>query len=131
MSDRIFESGACADSENDGCEHDLLVRRALKNMPPESEVETMCNAFRVLGEPSRMKILLALMEGEMCVYHITRAVGGNQSNVSHQLRVLKDNRIVRSRKDGKNVLYSIADEHIAGIVLMGKAHRRCEGQEKE
>ncbi len=120
------EKKVCTDSESDVCEHEMLAQRARKNMPADDIVESMCGAFRVLGEPSRMKILLALMEGEMCVYHIAQAVGGNQSNVSHQLRVLKDNKIVRSRKDGKNVLYSVADEHVASIVLMSKAHQHCE-----
>ena len=95
------EKKICTDNESDVCEHEMLAQRARTNMPADDIVESMCGAFRVLGEPSRMKILLALMEGEMCVYHIAQAVGGNQSNVSHQLRVLKDNKIVRSRKDGK------------------------------
>lgn len=106
-------------------EHSVLAGRARKNMPAEETVVQMCTAFKVIGEPSRMKILLALMEGEMCVYHIAEAVEGNQSNVSHQLRILKDARIIRSRREGKNILYSIADEHIASIVLMSKAHVHC------
>ena len=100
-------------------EHTMLAGRARKNMPAEEAIAQMCAAFKVIGEPSRMKILLALMEGEMCVYHIAEAVEGNQSNVSHQLRIL------RSRREGKNILYSIADEHIASIVLMSKAHVHC------
>ena len=102
-------------------EHSMLAGLARKNMPSEETVAQMCAAFKAIGEPSRMKILLALMEGEMCVYHIE----GNQSNVSHQLRILKDARIIRSRREGKNILYSIADEHIASIVLMSKAHVHC------
>ena len=125
---RVGEEAAknCADRAGEQCEHELSAMRAKKNMPCAEELERICASFRALGEPSRTKILLALSEGEMCVYHITHAVDGNQSNVSHQLRILKDNRIVRARRDGKNVLYSIADEHVASILLMSRAHARCE-----
>ena len=120
-------SSAGEDSVAEACEHELLAGRAKKNMPSEEQIERMCAAFKVLGEPSRMKILLALMGGELCVYHIAEAVGGNQSNVSHQLRILKDARIVRARRAGKNILYSVADEHVTAIVLMSRAHISCEG----
>ncbi len=123
--ERNAASLADADSVEEACEHELLAERARKSMPPEEQIECMCSAFKVLGEPSRMKILLALMGGELCVYHIAEAVGGNQSNVSHQLRILKDARIVRSRRSGKNILYSVADEHVTAIVLMSRAHAEC------
>lgn len=126
---KAVEEGAFAaegtDSAEEACEHALLAERARRGMPAEEQIESMCAAFKVLGEPSRMKILLALMGGELCVYHIAEAVGGNQSNVSHQLRILKDARIVRSRRAGKNILYSVADEHVTAIVLMSRAHAEC------
>lgn len=109
-------------------EHALFISQAEKLS--EAELERICNIFRVLGEQSRMKIVLALTGGELCVYHILEAVGGTQSGVSHQLRILKDNGIVKSRRDGQNILYSIADEHILKIVAMGKAHLHCEGAQK-
>ncbi len=126
---KAVEEGAFAaagvDSAEEACEHALLAERARRGMPAEEQIESMCAAFKVLGEPSRMKILLALLGGELCVYHIAEAVGGNQSNVSHQLRILKDARIVRSRRAGKNILYSVADEHVTAIVLMSRAHAEC------
>ena len=99
----------------------------LNNTPNwrDEEIEAGCELFRVLGEPSRMKIVLALWEGELCVYHIVKAVGGNQSAVSHQLRVLKDEKIVKSKKVGQNVLYSIADEHIYEMIMLLKTHLNC------
>ena len=120
-----------AERENalEACEHEMLAVRAKKAMPKEEDGAQMCAAFKAIGEPSRMKILLALMEGEMCVYHIAHAVDGLQSNVSHQLRLLKDAKIIRSRREGKNILYPIADEHIASIILMSKAHLHCEPKE--
>ena len=124
MQDSTKEIGL--DNEQEATEHAVLAERARKNMPSDEAVESMCALLKACGEPSRMKILLSLMEGEMCVYHITQAAGGNQSNVSHQLRILKDAKIVRSRREGKNILYSIADEHVMSILLMTRAHLNCE-----
>ena len=106
-------------------EHEEAVKWAKERMPNEENIERVCNTFRVIGEPSRMKIVLALLQGEMCVYHIVEACGGTQSAVSHQLRVLKDNRIIKSRRDGQNVLYSIADEHIVKIIQISEEHLNC------
>ncbi len=106
-------------------EHKAAVERVKGAGFSTDSVEKVCNIFRVLGEPSRMKIVLALMKGELCVFHIVEACGGTQSAVSHQLRVLKDNGIVKARRDGQNVLYSIADEHVREIVEMGVAHTAC------
>ena len=110
-------------------EHEEAVKRAKERMPNEENIERVCNTFRVIGEPSRMKIVLALLQGEMCVYHIVEACGGTQSAVSHQLRVLKDNRIIKSRRDRQNVLYSTADEHIVKIIQISEEHlnRKLEG----
>lgn len=109
--------------END---HERIVQAAKANAMKGEDLEIMCSIFKVISEPSRMKIILALMEGEMCVYHIVEAVGGNQSAVSHQLRILKDNRVIRARRDGKNIVYSIADEHILNIINMSRKHLHCE-----
>ena len=106
-------------------EHESVVRRAKENMPTAKNLESVCNTFRIIGEPSRMKIVLALVQGEMCVYHIVEACGGTQSAVSHQLRVLKDNRVIKSRREGQNVLYSIADDHIVKLIEISKEHLNC------
>lgn len=110
-------------------EHEETVSRAKKAMPAEENIERVCNSFRVIGEPSRLRIVLALLQGEMCVYHIVEACGGTQSGVSHQLRVLKDNRIVKSRREGQNVLYSIADEHIVKIIALSEEHLNCKPED--
>lgn len=78
----------------------------------------------MLGEPSRMKIILALMEGELCVYHICEITGGKQSAVSQHLRKLKDNRLIKSRKVATQVLYSIDDEHVYSIVKIALEHAK-------
>ena len=88
-------------------------------------VKEISEIFSLLGEPTRVKILLALMEGELCVYHICEITGGKQSAVSQHLRKLKDKNIIKSRKEGNQVLYSVADEHIATIVKTALEHRGC------
>lgn len=106
-------------------EHGQAVERAKEHMLLNESMEKVCNLFRVLSEPSRMKIVINLLQGEMCVYHITESVGGAQSAVSHQLRVLKDNGVLKSRREGQNILYSLADEHIIKIIEMAAAHSAC------
>lgn len=106
------------------CEENL---EKMKNkLQSNEEMERICNVFRMLGEPSRLKLVLALLEGEACVYHLTKYCGGTQSGTSHQLRVLKDNKVVKSRREGQNVLYSIADEHIEKILEIGALHANCD-----
>lgn len=106
-------------------EHEARAAAAKANMPSAEALEKAANIFRVLGEPSRMKIVCSLLEGELCVCKIVETVGSAQSAVSHQLRVLKDNGIVRSRRDGQNVVYSVADEHVFRILQTGLAHANC------
>ncbi|MCQ2387336.1 MAG: metalloregulator ArsR/SmtB family transcription factor [Clostridia bacterium] len=90
-----------------------------------SSVEKVSTIFSLLGEPNRMKIILALMEGELCVYHICEITGGKQSATSQHLRKLKDNHVVKCRKEANQVLYSIADEHIYSIVKTALLHKDC------
>jgi len=106
-------------------EHSERVLRAKKNMPDENGIETAAKIFKALGEPTRLKIILALMEGELCVYHIVDICGGTQSGISHHLRILSDNKIVKARRDEQNIIYSIADDHIRKIIEMSEAHLSC------
>ena len=106
-------------------EHEERLADALASMPSEEVVLEMADIFRMLGEPSRLRIVLALAKGESCVYHLVEACGGTQSGVSHQLRVLKDNKIVKSRRAGQSVFYSIADEHIYKMLAIGMEHADC------
>ena len=105
--------------------HEYAAKRAAENMPKTEQIEQLSSEFKAISEPSRLKILLALREGEMCVYHIVEAVGGNQSAVSHQLRILRDNRIIKSRRDGQNLVYSLADAHILAVLELALAHIGC------
>lgn len=105
--------------------HEARVKTALAAMPSDEEIAEMGARFKAVSEPSRLKILLALSGGELCVEHIVEAVGGNQSAVSHQLKTLKDNRIVRCRRDGKKILYAVADGHVLTMIEMAKEHLNC------
>ena len=105
--------------------HEYAAKRAAENMPKIEQIEQLSAQFKAISEPSRLKILLALREGEMCVYHIVEAVGGNQSAVSHQLRILRDNRIIKARRDGQNIVYSLADAHVLALLELALAHVGC------
>ena len=105
--------------------HASRVRAAKEGMPSEEKIAEMGARFKVISEPSRLKILLALSGGELCVDHIKEAVGGNQSAVSHQLKTLKDRRIIKCRRQGKQVIYSIADGHILTMISVSREHLNC------
>ena len=91
-------------------------------MPEESELYELADLFKVFGDSTRIKILYVLFENEMCVYDIANILNMTQSAISNQLRVLKQNRLVRYRKEGKTVLYTLADEHVFTILSQGIEH---------
>lgn len=88
----------------------------------EDELIEMAELFKMFGDSTRIKILCGLFEGEKCVQEITDATGASQSAVSHQLRLLKQARLVRSRRNGKQVCYTLADDHVKTILGMAKEH---------
>ncbi len=106
-------------------EHEGIVKTILCSMPNEQAIDGISAIFKALSEPSRVKILIALSYGELCVDHIVEAVQGNQSAVSHQLKTLKDNRIIKSRRVGKNILYSVADWHVLTMLNVAREHSDC------
>ncbi len=91
-------------------------------MQEESELYELADLFKVFGDSTRIKILYVLFENEMCVYDIANILNMTQSAISHQLRILKQNRLVRFRKEGKTVLYTLADEHVFTILRQGIEH---------
>lgn len=91
-------------------------------MPAEEEVVYLAELFKVFGDPTRIKILYLLLEGEQCVNDIASALSMSQSSISHQLRILKQNRLVRFRREGKTVYYALADEHVVNILRLGLEH---------
>lgn len=93
-----------------------------EKMPPEEELQDLAELFRIFGDPTRLKILYVLLCSEMCVQDIADLLGMNQSAISHQLRVLKQSRLVKGRRDGKTIFYSLADDHIVSILGQGLDH---------
>jgi len=82
----------------------------------------LAELFKTLGDPTRLKIVEILLENEMCVNHIAETMGMGQSAISHQLRVLRQARLVTYRKEGKTAYYSLNDDHVEGLVRMGMDH---------
>lgn len=102
--------------------HEEVVKAAQVNMLTEHEITELSTIFKVLGDPTRVKILWSLNEREMCVCDLAVTLGMTKSAISHQLKTLRDNRIVKSRRDGKNIFYSLDDRHITNIIDMAKLH---------
>jgi len=88
----------------------------------DDELVEIGSFFRVFGDPSRLKILFTLLEDDYCVNHIAEKCSMTQSAVSQQLKLLRASRLVRSRKEGRSVIYSLADEHIYRILALGREH---------
>ena len=95
----------------------------VKSLLPEDEVlYDLAELFKIFGDSTRVKILYALLEAELCVCDIAKLLEVSQSAVSHQLRVLKDTKLVRFRRDGKTVYYALDDDHVRSILSMGMDH---------
>ena len=92
--------------------------------PNEETLYRLADLFKVFGDPTRIRILYALSGGELCVCDIAELLGMTQSAISHQLRVLKQMLLVKFRRDGKTVYYSLADAHVATILSQGLDHVR-------
>lgn len=86
------------------------------------ELYDLAELFKVFGDTTRIRILYVLFDKELCVYDIAEALDMTQSAISHQLRILKTSRLVKSRRDGKQIIYALADEHVRTIIAMGREH---------
>ena len=102
--------------------HEDAVSEVLGGMPGDETLYDLAELFKVFGDSTRIKILYALFEAELCVCDISKLLGLTQSAVSHQLRVLKSSRLVKFRRDGKTVFYSLADDHVRKIIAQGMEH---------
>ena len=91
-------------------------------MPQEEVLYDLAELFKVFGDSTRIRILYVLFETEMCVYDLSKILNVTQSAISHQLRVLKQNKLVKFRREGKNIFYSLADEHVRTIINQGMEH---------
>ena len=116
------------DSKKDVCSctviHEDAVHKAQSGMPKEENLYDLAEVFKVFGDLTRIRILCALIETELCVCDIAFLLDMTQSSISHQLRVLKQAKLVKYRKDGKVVYYSLEDEHVQQIFAQGLIHVR-------
>lgn len=104
------------------CAEDSTVKNVLDKMPPDEMLYDLAELFKIFGDSTRIKILYALFESELCVNDIATLLGITQTAASHQLRVLKTNKLVRARKNGKMIFYSLSDEHVCKIISQGMEH---------
>ena len=102
--------------------HMETIKRVEKKMLDDNDIYNLSDFFKVLGDKTRINILYALAEDELCVCDIAYLLGMTQSAISHQLRLLKQTRLVRSRREGKIVFYTLDDEHVREIFLKGLVH---------
>ena len=121
--DIIKETGAETEGTDiAGTEDAAKIKEVTDTLPDEDTLDELEELFKIFGDSTRIKILYALHIKEMCVMDISLALGMSQSAISHQLRVLRQTRLIRSRRDGKNIYYSLADEHVHTIISMGLEH---------
>lgn len=102
--------------------HEDIVKRVQDKQPDDEYLYELADLFKVFGDTTRIKILYALFESELCVGDIALVLGMSQSAVSHQLRILKDSKLIKFRREGKVIFYSLDDDHVRTIMSMGMEH---------
>lgn len=115
--------------EHEGCEcceatevHQDLLRIVNETMPSEEALYDLAELFKVFGDSTRIRILYVLFEAEVCVCDLAEALSMTQSAISHQLKILKQNKLVKARREGKSIFYSLADNHVRAIIAQGMEH---------
>lgn len=108
--------------ENSECKGRDLIEKVNSSMPEEDFLFDLAELYKVFGDSTRIKILYALFEAEMCVNDIAQVLSMNASAISHQLRVLKEAGLVKFRREGKATFYSLADDHVRTIIDQGAEH---------
>ncbi|MCI6054796.1 metalloregulator ArsR/SmtB family transcription factor [Dysosmobacter sp.] len=102
--------------------HEEIVEKVRDKIPGEDTLYDLTELFRIFADSTRIRILYVLLESEMCVCDIAALLGMTQSAISHQLRALKNARLVKSRREGKTVFYSLTDDHVKTIIDQGLEH---------
>lgn len=102
--------------------HEDILSRVNEAMPDDEILYDLAELFKIFGDSTRIKILYVLLESEMCVCDIAQLWGMTQSAISHQLRSLKQSKLVKYRREGKTVFYSLADSHVHSIIAQGMEH---------
>ena len=99
-----------------------VVKKVLEQQPDDEILYDLAELFKVFGDSTRIKILYSMFETELCVNDIAKLLNLSQSSVSHQLRILKSSKLVKFRREGKSICYSLDDEHVRAIISMGMEH---------
>ncbi len=102
--------------------HEDLLKIVDETLPEETELYDLAELFKVFGDSTRIRILFVLFEAEVCVCDLAKALNMTQSAISHQLRILKQSKLVKSRREGKSIFYSLADDHVRTIINQGREH---------
>ena len=102
--------------------HEDLVKDVLSKMPADDKLYSLAELYKVFGDTTRIRLLCVLLEAEMCVCDMAKLLNMTQSAISHQLRVLKQSQLVKYRREGKTVFYSLADDHVKTIISQGMEH---------
>lgn len=119
MNRRSYDRGAACDVDAVDIE---AVARATSRQPDEERVRLLAETFAALSDPTRLRILLALSHGKLCVCDLAAVTGASASAVSHQLRVLRDRRLVTFDREGKRAVYRLADAHVEMLLAQGAEH---------
>lgn len=114
------------EKENLCCEevevHEELLKIVNETMPEEDELYNLADLFKIFADSTRIRILFVLFEAEVCVCDLASVLNMTQSAISHQLRILKQSKLVKSRREGKSIFYSLADDHVRTIIAQGMEH---------
>lgn len=102
--------------------HEDLLKIVNETMPDETILYELAELFKVFGDSTRIRILFVLFEAEVCVCDLAQALNMTQSAISHQLKILKQSKLVKSRREGKSIFYSLADDHVRTIIAQGCEH---------
>ena len=104
------------------CTHGDIIQTVQPAMPKEEHLYDLAELFKIFGDSTRIRILYVLFEAEVCVCDIAEVLKMTQSEISHQMRILKQAKLVKSRREGKTVYYSLADDHVRTIIDQGMEH---------
>lgn len=116
---RILHDVECCEKEEI---HADKVQLVSEQMPPEDRLYDLAELFKAFGDTTRIRILFALFEADVCVCDLAASLEMTQSAISHQLRLLKQARLVSGRREGKQIIYYLADDHVRTIIQMGMEH---------
>ena len=106
----------------ESCIHQDKLDLVSEQMPDEEELYDLAEFFKIFADSTRIRILFVLFETPLCVCDLAEALGMKQPSISYQLRILKQARLVKSRREGRTVYYSLSDDHVRGIIAMGRDH---------